>query len=145
MINPRPEILLVEDSEDDAWIARRAFRRHRMEQCLVLVRSGEEAIQYLRSCADPEGRGHPRPRVVFLDLDLPGIHGCAVLEEMRADEQLRKIPVVIVSSSTSDADVRRCYRLGANSFVVKRYGQPQPGEYVVEMARYWLDLNEPER
>ncbi len=145
MIETQPDVLLIEDSDDDVWVARRAFQRHQMGERLARVRTGEEAMRYLEASLD-QGSGVPSlPRVVFLDLNLPGIRGLEVLRQMRADERLRLIPVVVISSSSRDSDIRESYRLGANSFVSKRYGQSQPGEYVVDIARYWLDLNQPAR
>ena len=141
----QPDVLLVEDSDDDLWVTRRAFQRHHMGDRLALASTGEEALRYLRSSLET-GNGHPaRPRVVFLDLNLPGMRGLEVLRQMRADERMRLIPVVVLSSSSRDSDVQESYRLGANSFVSKRYGQALPGEYVVDIARYWLDLNQPVR
>jgi len=141
----QPDVLLVEDSDDDVWVTRRAFQRHHMGDRLALASTGEEALRYLRSALET-GNGHPlRPRVVFLDLNLPGMRGLEVLKQMRADERMRLIPVVVLSSSSRDSDIQDSYRLGANSFVSKRYGQVLPGEYVVEIARYWLDLNQPVR
>jgi CheY-like chemotaxis protein len=141
----QPDVLLVEDSDDDVWVTRRAFQRHHMGDRLALASTGEEALRYLRSSIET-GNGHPTlPRVVFLDLNLPGMRGLEVLKQMRADERMRLIPVVVLSSSSRDSDIQDSYRLGANSFVSKRYGQVLPGEYVVEIARYWLDLNQPVR
>jgi CheY-like chemotaxis protein len=145
MLETQPDVLLVEDSDDDVWVARRAFHRHLMGGRLARVRTGEEALTYLRESLIPHSGAPSCPRVVFLDLNLPGIRGLEVLRQMRADERLRLIPVVVISSSSRDSDVHESYRLGANSFVKKRYGQSQPGEYVVDIARYWLDLNQPVR
>jgi len=136
-------VILIEDSVDDAWVARRAFRRHRLDEALKIFGSGEEALAYLRSRASSEGFEATRPRVIFLDLKLQGIRGHEVLRLIRAHEKLKLIPVVIVSSSQSEVDVNESYRLGANSYIRKQYGQPQPGEYLVAIAQYWLQLNLP--
>ena len=142
MITMQPDVLLVEDSDDDVWAARRAFQRHRMGDRLARVRTGEEALRYLQASLDSENGAPVRPRVIFLDLNLPGIRGLEVLRQIRADERMRLIPVVVITSSNRDSDVDESYRLGANSFVSKRYGQSQPGEYVVDVARYWLEFNQ---
>ena len=138
-------VLLVEDSDDDAWVAKRAFMRHHLGDQLAVVRTGEEALDYLREIVSRDGDTRTRPKVVFLDLKLPGINGHEVLRQMRADERLRSVPVVVISSSNLDSDVAEAYRLGANSFVSKQYGQPKPGEYLIDIARYWLTLNQPMR
>jgi two-component system response regulator len=136
----RPDILLVEDSDDDAWVAQRAFRRRSMQGRLALARTGEEALRYLRSSS---GFGRDSPKVILLDLKLPGMGGHELLKQIRADERLKYVPVVVVSSSNQEQDVHKSYRLGANSYVRKQYGQPQAGEYLVEVALYWLRHNLP--
>jgi two-component system response regulator len=79
--------------------------------------------------------------VILLDLKMPGLNGWDVLQRLRADRRTEHVPVVVVSSSSREGDVRESYRLGANSFVVKRFQPEQPGEYLVDVARYWLELN----
>jgi CheY-like chemotaxis protein len=81
--------------------------------------------------------------VILLDLKMPRMDGREVLRELRANPRTRHIPVVVVSSSGRESDVRECYDLGANSFVVKEFDPARPGEYLVETARYWLETNEP--
>lgn len=132
------DILLVEDDPNDVTIALRAFRRHGLEDRVAVASDGEAALAYVR------GRnGHAvLPRVVFLDVKMPRMDGWEVLRELRADERTEHLPVVMVSSSSRSGDVRESYRLGANSFLVKRFRSERPGEYLVEAARYWLDLNE---
>ena len=131
------DVLVVEDNEDEQRIVRRALLRDGLEGRVQFVNSGEAALDYL-------DRERPRlPKLILLDLRLSGIDGHEVLRRIRADESLRTIPVVIVSSSVSESDISQCYRLGANSFVPKRYDRGAPGEYVVQTAHYWLDLNRP--
>ena len=143
-MEPRPDVLVVEDDEDEVRIIDRAIRRHGMESRFKIVRSGEDALVYLHQTVGAEEiRGPPRMRVVILDLGLTGIGGQEVLRRVRADEKLCTIPIVVVSSSRSERDVCECYRLGANSFVSKHPGLEPPGERVVEIARYWLELNQP--
>lgn len=138
-----PEVLLVEDEDDEIWILGHALQRHRMEARFKIVRSGEEALGYLRTSTSRRDGDPPRPKLIVLDLKLGGISGHAVLREIRANPDLRRIPVVILSSSMSDADLCECYECGANSFVPKQPGRTPAGEHVVEIARYWLELNRP--
>ena len=142
--DPHPEVLVVEDDDDEVRILSRAIHRHGMDSLFKIVRSGEDALEYLRAAAasDSKSATH-RPKVVILDLKLSGIDGQEVLRQVRADEKLCSLPVVIVSSSRKDRDVCECYRLGANSFVTKPQGREHPGDHVVEIAHYWLDLNRP--
>lgn len=136
------ELLLVEDNLSDIVVAMRAFRIKGIEHRVKVLRDGAEALEYL-------GIGHefddadlqPVPKVVLLDLRMPRVDGREVLASMRADERTRSVPIVIVSSSESQRDINDCYRLGANSFIVKRIDAKRPGEYLAEIAEYWLNLN----
>jgi two-component system response regulator len=141
---PRPEVLVVEDDEDEISIIVRAIRRHGMEARFKIVRSGEDALEYLRRpISSDKHRNPPLPKVVILDLKLTGIGGREVLRRIRADEELHLLPVVILSSSRSLREMDECYLLGANSFVSKRPGLEPPGDHIVDIARYWLELNRP--
>lgn len=134
------DVLLVEDDDSDVTVARRAFDRAELPP-LEVVRDGEQALAVLGL----DGYAHQdlplRPRVIFLDLRLPKVDGFDLLRHIRAAPDTRDIPVVVVSSSAREDDVRQAYRLGANSFLVKRFDGGRPGGYLVEAARYWLALN----
>ena len=135
----RPDILLVEDDANDIAVALRAFRRHSLEDRVHVLRDGAELVDYM---ADAEETAAP-PKLILLDLKMPRLDGRAALRELRRSDPSRRVPIVIVSSSRRREDVRECYELGANSFVVKQMNPRAPGEYLVEVVRYWLDLNEP--
>ena len=113
-MRPDPEILLVEDNADDVAIAKRAFRQSELAERVAIVRDGSEALDYLF-----DGGEHPLPKVILLDLKMPRMDGREVLRRVRSNERTRQIPVVIVSTSAHPDDIKSCYRLGANSFVVK--------------------------
>lgn len=134
----RAEILLVEDDSNDVAVALRAFRRHALEDRVRVLRDGAELVDYLLA---PGARIIP-PKVILLDLKMPRLDGRSALRELRRNPSTRHIPVVVVSSSDRSSDVRDCYELGANSFVVKQMNPIAPGEYLVETVRYWLDMNE---
>jgi len=136
-------ILLVEDDATDVTVALRAFRKHGLGERVVVARDGQEALEYLGlSEGGGDGDGEPmRPRVIFLDLKMPRVDGFEVLRTVRADERLSGVPVVVISSSERDRDIAASYRLGANSYVRKRLEPGGPGQYLVDAARYWLDLN----
>jgi two-component system response regulator len=139
-MKPEGPILLVEDDSNDIAIALRALSRAGLASQTVVARDGAEALELL----DPalrEGGAPLRPRVVFLDLKMPRMDGWDVLGALRALPDAVDIPIVVVSSSERDDDIRRCYALGANGFLVKRFDEREPGAYLVEAARYWLDLN----
>lgn len=141
--SPKPEVLIVEDDDDEVRFITRAIQRHGMSSRFKIVRSGEAALEYLESTARADPRAPPAPRVVLLDLKLSGIDGSEVLRRIRAHDDLCTIPVVILSSTSSADEICNCYRLGANSFVAKPAGSAEPGAHVLEIARYWLDLNRP--
>lgn len=134
-------ILLVEDNPDDADLTVRAFQKNNVNNRIVVVGDGTEALDYLfGSNGSPPGE---LPQVVLLDLNLPRLGGLEVLRRVRAEERTRLLPVVILTSSDEDRDVVDGYRLGANSYVRK----PVDFENFIEAARqlglYWLLLNRP--
>lgn len=134
------EVLLVEDDPTEVAVARRAFRKAELPDLRVL-RDGAEALAALRLDDERPAEGSPvHPQVIFLDLKMPKVDGFEVLRAIRAAPHTREIPVVVVSSSSREEDVREAYRLGANSFLVKRF-DGGPGAMLVDAARYWLELN----
>jgi two-component system, response regulator len=142
MARQRFEILLVEDDLNEVAVAMRAFRRHGLAENVLVVGDGAEAHEYLLG-PDTAVNGARRlvPRVIFLDLKIPKIGGLELLQQLRANERTRDVPIVIVTSSDREPDVKEAYRRGANSFVVKQFDHARPGEYLVDIAHYWLDLN----
>ena len=138
----KPAILLVDDDEDYLFVARRAIERSGLEAEVRVAHAATEALSLLG--LEPAGQ-EPVPSrvvVVLLDLRMPGLGGLEVLRRMQESERTRDIPVVVVSSSDRPDDVRQSYESGANSYVVKRYRADQPGGFVAEAARYWIELNE---
>jgi two-component system response regulator len=136
------DLLLVEDNLNDVVVALRAFRMHGLEQRVKVVRDGAEAIDYLTGDgSEAAGSGAQLPKVILLDLRMPRMDGRDVLRCVRGDARTRDVPVVVVSSSQAENDIRDCYEMGANSFVVKSFDAKRPGEYLVDVARYWLTLN----
>ena len=135
-------ILLVEDNPDDIDLTVRAFQRHNLQNQLVVVRDGEEALDYLFCRGAYQDREPSQPRVVLLDLKLPKVDGLEVLKQIRENEQTKFLPVVILTSSQEEQDLIQGYSLGANSYVRK----PVDFAHFVDAARqlglYWLLLNE---
>jgi two-component system response regulator len=138
------EILLVEDSPQDAELTIRALKKRNLANHLVHVSDGQEALDFL-FCTGPYVKrpAGQLPKVVMLDLKLPKVSGVEVLRRMRADERTRLLPVVIMTSSREDSDVIESYKLGANSYVVKPVGFENFAEAVASMGFYWLLLNQP--
>jgi CheY-like chemotaxis protein len=137
MEGPRIDILLVEDDANDIAVAMRVFQKNAMADRVRVLRDGVELVEYLKT----HDLGARPPKVILLDLKMPRMDGREVLRELRSRPETRHIPVVVVSSSDHPRDVRDSYDLGANSFVVKQMSSVMPGSYLVDTARYWLDLN----
>jgi CheY-like chemotaxis protein len=138
MVGPRIDVLLVEDDANDIAVALRAFRKHSLEDRVHVLHDGAELVDYLQT---HDLRARP-PKVILLDLKMPRMDGRAALRELRSRSDTRHIPVVVVSSSDRPSDVRECYELGGNSFVVKQLNPMSPGTYLVDTVRYWLDRNQ---
>lgn len=132
-------ILLVEDSDDDVALTRRAFDKHRLANEIVVASDGQQALDMLLA---PEPLV---PQVVLLDLNLPRLGGLEVLRRLRADPRTALLPVVVLTSSDQDRDVIESYRLHANSFVRKPVDFLEFVEAARQLGLYWLVLNEPPR
>jgi CheY-like chemotaxis protein len=133
-----PEVLLVEDDSNDVAVALRALHRHALRDRVKVLRDGVELLSYLFEMS--ECMSAP-PKLILLDLKMPRLDGRSALRELRMRRETRHVPVVVVSSSDQQRDVRDCYELGANSFVVKQFNPAAPGEYLVDTVRYWLEMN----
>lgn len=135
------EILLVEDNPHDAELAMRGLKQEKLANAVTWVKDGEEALDYVFRRGDyAERNGHP-PRLILLDLKMPGIDGMEVLAAIKSDSSTKRIPVVIMTSSQEESDVVKSYDLGANSYIVK----PLEFKAVVDAAKaagfYWLAIN----
>ena len=140
------DILLVEDNPQDAELTVRALKKHNLANRLITVEDGAEALDFLfcRGKYATRDVGHP-PKVVLLDLKLPKVSGLEVLRALKQDEKTRAIPVVIVTSSREDPDIKTAYSLGANSYVVKPVDFDAFAEAVSSLGLYWLLVNQPPR
>ena len=132
------EILLVEDSDDDAELTIRAIKNNKIANRIELVRDGVEAIAYLES-------ERPLPRLVLLDLKLPRMNGLDVLRKIRGNPKTRVLPVVILTSSREEPDIASAYDLGVNSYIVKPVEFEDFVKAVTNAGLYWMLLNEPPR
>lgn len=134
-----PLILLIEDDDDDLFVTFRALRRAGSTYDVKVIRDGCEALRFINALQGDVARGAPLPCAVFLDLRLPGADGKRILREIRSHEATQDLPVIVVSSTTRDVEIEECYRLGANSFISKRYGGPDVGQYLVQAMRRWVE------
>ncbi|MBI1818966.1 MAG: response regulator [Nitrospirae bacterium] len=136
-------ILLVEDNHDDELLTLRSLKKNNILNEVAVMHDGVEALDFLFCRGEYEGRDiKDLPAVVLLDLKLPKINGLEVLQRIRADSQMKLLPVVILTSSKEEGDVITGYRLGANSFVCKPVDFPQFSEAVRQLGLYWTLLNE---
>jgi CheY-like chemotaxis protein len=136
-------ILLVEDDENDVMLLQRAFRRAAIVNPLQVVRHGDDAVAYLEGTGEfADRRLHPLPVLMLLDLKLPRRTGLEVLEWVKERAGVKKIPIIVLTSSKNDEDVNRAYELGANSYVVKPVSFETLLELVKSLELYWLVLNE---
>ncbi len=144
MIPKKNIILLVEDNDDDVELTRRAFDKSRIVNEMVVVRDGQEALEYLFVTGAHAGRDPAiMPSVILLDLNLPKLSGLDVLSRIRAEERTRRLPVVILTTSKEEKDVIGGYDLGANSYVRKPVDFAEFADAARQLGLYWLLLNEP--
>ena len=130
------EILLVEDNAGDVRLTREALAEARVPNRLHVVYDGNAALQFLRK--EKPYAGAPDPDLVFLDLNIPQVNGFEVLDQIKRDPKLRRIPVMIVTSSMADCDVLRCYNSYANSYVTKPTDFEQYINVVAAIDKFWL-------
>ena len=136
-------ILIVEDDPRDLELSLKALEDYNLANEVVIARDGEEALDYLYSRGKFEGRPAGNPAVVLLDLKLPKVDGLEVLQQLRADEQLKMIPVVVLTSSHEEKDMMRSYKLGVNAYVVKPVDFHEFVNAIKELGVFWAIINEP--
>jgi CheY-like chemotaxis protein len=137
---PRADVLLVEDSAAEARLAREALRETAFPVRLHVASDGEQALDFLRR----QGAYHdaPRPHLVLLDLNLPRKDGREVLRDIKADDDLRSIPVVVLTTSQAASDIIRAYELHANCYIQKPLELDGFIEIVKSIQHYWLQMAE---
>jgi two-component system, chemotaxis family, response regulator Rcp1 len=136
---PRPvEILLVEDSPGDVKLTEEALRDADVPNNLHVARDGEEALRFLRREGDFKDR--PRPDLILLDLNMPRMDGREVLARLKADEELKRIPVIILTTSQSEDDIAEAYNLAANCYVAKPVDLDEFLDVVRAIDDFWLTL-----
>ncbi len=140
---PLKPILLVEDNLRDIELTLAAWKRHHLANNIAVARHGGEALDYLHRRGKFEERAAGNPVVVFLDLKMPKVDGLEVLRQMKGDESLKSIPVVMLTSSREESDLVKSYQLGANAYVVKPVGFEQFSDAIKELGIFWAVLNEP--
>jgi len=136
------EILIVEDNMDDANLTIRVMKKHNIANHLFHVKDGAEALDFLFCKGAYADRNKTeKPRLILLDLKMPKVNGLEVLEKLKADDATKSIPVVILTSSREDPDIKKCYELGANSYIVKPVDFDDFIKSVGDVGLYWILLN----
>lgn len=142
-MNETGRILLVEDSPNDIELTLSALEKHKLANEVVVVRDGEEALNYLYRRGPFKLRAGGTPVVVLLDIKLPKLDGLEVLRRMRDDEDLKRTPVVMLTSSREEQDIVRSYKLGVNAYVVKPVDFHEFVSAICELGLFWAVINQP--
>jgi two-component system response regulator len=135
------EILLVEDSDADAELIMRALRKGNLVNKMVRVHDGVEALDFVFRAGAFAKRAIGQPRLVLLDLKMPRLGGIDVLKRLKSDEQAKLIPVVVLTSSAEEQDVRESYELGVNSYLVKPVAFVDFTNVITQTGLYWAVMN----
>ncbi len=135
-------ILLVEDNVNDVDFTLRALAKSNLADKVYVVTDGEEALEFIFTTGRYAERGGLLPKVILLDLKLPKVNGLEVLKKIKGDERTRMVPVVMVTSSREDSDLKEAYSLGVNSYIVKPIEFDNFAAALSEVGLYWMVLNE---
>jgi two-component system response regulator len=141
-MNELAHVLIVEDNEDDYEATRRSFVKNHLVNPLIWSRSAEDALYVLRSGDTAHGPGPEacRPNLILLDLNMPGMDGRRFLEIVKADDRLKSIPVVVLTTSSDSKDIERCYQLGASTYIQKPVSFDGLTQAVRTMKDYWFGI-----
>lgn len=137
------EILLIEDKRSDAEMTIRAIRKNKIANNIMHLKDGKSALDFLFGTGEYEGRDvRKKPRVILLDLKMPKVGGVEVLKRIKEHEDLRDVPVVVLTSSKENPDIEKCYALGVNSYIVKPVAFNDFMQVVSELGLYWVLHNQ---
>jgi CheY-like chemotaxis protein len=145
MENRQFTVMLVEDDLNDIFLVKRAFKIAHIYNPLQVVTDGQEAINYLRGMEKYSDRQtYPLPQLIVMDIKMPRKSGFEVLDSVKHDPLLRRIPIVIVSSSDNPSDINRAYELGANAYMVKPMNFKAVEHLFESITHYWVECAKPE-
>jgi CheY-like chemotaxis protein len=142
-MNKLGRILMVEDDPKDVELTLTALEDYNLANEVVVTRDGERALDYLYCRAEYKTRSNDNPAVMLLDLKLPKVDGLEVLKQIKSDEKLRTIPVVVLTSSKEEKDMVASYKLGVNAYVVKPVDFHEFVNAIKELGVFWAVINEP--
>jgi len=136
-------ILLVEDNASDAEMTIRALKQHKLANNMLHLKDGAQALDFIFCEGEYAHRSiESRPKVILLDLKMPKVNGLEVLARLKGDVRTREIPVVVLTSSKEDPDIKRCYELGVNSYVAKPVEFEDFYKAVSDLGLYWMIVNQ---
>ncbi|HET9742809.1 MAG TPA: response regulator [Terriglobales bacterium] len=139
-----PSILMVEDEASDAILLLRGFEKAGVLNPITHLKNGDEALAYLAGIGQYVDRSkYPLPVLILLDLKLPGMSGLQLLQWLRTQREIRRIPVVVLTLDRSPSSINAAYDLGANSYLVKPGDPVEIAKVIEAIQRYWIELNEP--
>lgn len=142
MENQEVEILIVEDNPGDAELAIRALKKQNLANNVIHLLDGAEALDFIFGTGNYSTRNTNHvPKVILLDLKMPKVGGLEVLQKIKSDSRTKTIPVVILTSSAEDPDIKRSYELGANSYIVKPVDFSNFSKTVADLGLYWMVIN----
>ena len=130
-------ILIAEDDPDDRFLLKKAFEENKAEETISFVENGIKALEFLKKIRDTN---HVFPNLIILDLNMPFRDGKEVLREIKEDSVLRRIPVLVLSTSSNEAIIDKCYELGANTYIVKPLSFERLLKVVEQIKSYWLQI-----
>jgi two-component system response regulator len=145
-MNPFDQVdtLIVEDNPQDAELIVRAMDKQKLGNLRFIVEDGEEALDFIFCRGQYSKRNNLKPlKVIFLDLKLPKVNGLEVLKEIKSNPDTKKLPVVVITSSREDQDIKAAYESGANSYIIKPVDYDSFLLAINNMSSYWLKVNEP--
>ena len=134
-------ILLVEDNTFDAELTIRSFKDQKLANSVTWVKDGEQALDYVLRRGAYAQRTSSDPRLILLDLKMPRVGGIEVTRALKSDERTKHIPIVVMTSSNEESDIAECYKLGANSYIVKPLDFDSLAEVARQAGYYWLAVN----
>jgi two-component system, response regulator len=146
MTHSEIEILLIEDNASDAEMTIRALKKKNITNNIIHLKDGAEGLDFIFGLGKYEGRDITnQPKIILLDLKMPKVSGIEVLQTLKKDDRTKKIPIVVLTSSKEDPDIKKCYELGVNSYIVKPVGFENFSTAITDLGFYWLLLNQPPR
>jgi two-component system response regulator len=134
-------ILLVDDSEDDILMAQKVFTKLNLPHKLTIAMNAAQALDYLNCTGRHSGRKPAEPDLLLLDINMPGMDGLQLLKKIKADKRLRKIPVIMLTTSASREDIRKSFENGAASFLTKPNSFEEYSDLMAQFSKYWTSVS----